>query len=292
MHKAPEVVKSSLHCSPPSDERGSSSDSGEDEDERFYKMDHLKRGKAIIFNHNKFMAISGKKTPEIRKGTHRDARDLKHTLYNFGFDTVVETDKTKEDIDDILESVAQAEEENNESDCILVAVLSHGSKGRIRAFDKKYDESDLWRPFLADKCKSLIGKPKIFIIQACRGVAVDRGVDLDDAEEDDETTGEEEEEEEDDGDGRSIPAHADFLIVWATPTGYKAARRHNSGSIFIQTFCKILQKYGEKEDFFSLLTRVNSSVAKEEFKINGVDRKQISCFNSMLTKHMKLTKKA
>ena len=103
---------------------------------------------------------------------------------------------------------------------------------------------------------------------------------------------EEEEEEEDDGDGRSIPAHADFLIVWATPTGYKAARRHNSGSIFIQTFCKILQKYGEKEDFFSLLTRVNSSVAKEEFKINGVDRKQISCFNSMLTKHMKLTKKA
>jgi len=59
-----------------------------------------------------------------------------------------------------------AKEDHSDADCLLVTVLTHGEKSRfLYAQDTLYKVKDLWLPFTADKCLSLAGKPKIFIIQ-------------------------------------------------------------------------------------------------------------------------------
>jgi caspase-like apoptosis-related cysteine protease len=46
-----------------------------------------------------------------------------------------------------------------------MAVLSHGKKGEISSRDEYYNEESLFAPFTADKCPTLVGKPKLFFIQ-------------------------------------------------------------------------------------------------------------------------------
>jgi len=59
-----------------------------------------------------------------------------------------------------------AEEDHSDADCLLVTVLTHGVNSHVLyAYDCYYDVEELWLPFTADKCLSLAGKPKIFIIQ-------------------------------------------------------------------------------------------------------------------------------
>lgn len=54
-----------------------------------YKMDHPKRGMALIFDHEVFL----NSTLTKRKGTHRDCNELKKTLKKFAFDVTVYHDK-------------------------------------------------------------------------------------------------------------------------------------------------------------------------------------------------------
>ena len=60
-------------------------------------------------------------------------------------------------------------EDHSKSDCILVAIMSHGIDGKVFASDHMYEPSILWDRLTADKVPCLAGKPKIFLIQACRG---------------------------------------------------------------------------------------------------------------------------
>lgn len=57
------------------------------------------------------------------------------------------------------------QENHTDNDLLMVFVLTHGEKDdQIHAFDIEYQVSKLWKPFTAEKCKSLAGKPKIFFI--------------------------------------------------------------------------------------------------------------------------------
>jgi len=59
-----------------------------------------------------------------------------------------------------------AEEDHSDADCLLVTVLTHGEMSNfVHAKECLYSVEKLWLPFTADKCLSLAGKPKIFIIQ-------------------------------------------------------------------------------------------------------------------------------
>jgi hypothetical protein len=49
-----------------------------------------------------------------------------------------------------------------------VVVMSHGVENKIFAKDAGYEPEQLWQPFTADNCKSLLGKPKLFFIQVSK----------------------------------------------------------------------------------------------------------------------------
>ena len=61
--------------------------------------------------------------------------------------------------------IVEAEFDHSKNDCFGVAILSHGDEGIVYGVDKIVLIDALVAPFKGDRCKSLLGKPKIFIIQ-------------------------------------------------------------------------------------------------------------------------------
>lgn len=62
-----------------------------------------------------------------------------------------------------------AKEDHSDFDCFLVVFLSHGENDHIYTYDDKISVQDVTSLFKGDKCKSLVGKPKIFILQVRGG---------------------------------------------------------------------------------------------------------------------------
>lgn len=246
-----------------------------------YKMNHLKRGLAIIFNHE-FFTVSHLKA---RSGTNVDCEQLVNTLKDLGFDVNDFHNSTHKDIVKNLERVAEMDHSNH--DCLVVAVLSHGELGLLYAHDTPYKADTIWSFFTSDKCPTLAGKPKLFFIQACQGDKLDGGTVL-------------KERTETDGQPSTptfrIPSHADFLIAYSTIPGFYSWRNTTRGSWFMQALCIELRDNGFRYDLLTLLTFVSQRVAVD-FESNTPDnitmhqQKQIPCITSMLTRLVKFTPK-
>ncbi len=90
----------------------------------------------------------------------------------------------------------------------MCCLLSHGSEGTIAGTDDEdITIKEIGAHLNGDGCKSLVGKPKMFFIQACRGDSYDEGVHTSGVGVDSDT---------------KIPKEADFLFGFATPSGYVA----------------------------------------------------------------------
>lgn len=46
-----------------------------------------------------------------------------------------------------------------------MVILSHGNEGILYGYDSAYPAHKIWEPFTADRCTSLVGKPKLFFLQ-------------------------------------------------------------------------------------------------------------------------------
>ncbi|XP_029176390.1 caspase-1-like isoform X2 [Nylanderia fulva] len=131
-----------------------------DKESRYYKMDHSKRGVAVIFNQQAF----NNSDLNIHTGIYIECLNLVRTLKSFGFKVWDCHNTTCTDIIRILEAVANMD--HSESDCLVVIVLSHGIYDYLYAADTYYKADVLFNRFTAEKCSTLAGKPKLFFIQA------------------------------------------------------------------------------------------------------------------------------
>jgi caspase 7 len=252
------------------------SDNLVDDVEYVYDMNHRKRGKFIIINNKTFQSQT--KMPE-RSGTDKDAAALYSIFLKFGFDVTLLKDQTTEQMTIIMRDAGR--ENHSDYDCFGVAVLSHGDEGVIFGVDGIISIDRFVNPI--KQCKSLVGKPKIFFFQACRGTDLDCGIESD-------AVGET---------GRPklmIPLEADCLYAYSTVPGYFSWRNSAKGSWFVQALTQILQRpESGKMDLVRILTRVNHAVAYQ-FESNASKpemnrKKQIPSIVSMLTKDLFLTPK-
>ena len=254
-------------------------------DDDFYDMSHQGRGTAVILNHKNYVPYL---CLNRRRGTDRDKDNLFMTLKDLGFDVEVHEDLTYKGIQEVLQRLYNETDHTN-ADCILIAVLTHGEKdGILYANDYPYASKHLWEHFDDVSCRSLAGKPKIFVIQACRGEEYDTGMQVKWSSPHDMTTTQHDANHID----SSLPSYPDVLVMHSTIEGFYSWRHTREGSWFIRSFCQILGQHCKLGmDFLSCMTKVTRMVALEFESKNPNypdinEMKQVPCINSTLTKNL------
>ncbi|XP_010972864.1 caspase-3 isoform X1 [Camelus dromedarius] len=237
-----------------------------------YKMDYPEMGLCLIINIKNFHKSTGM---ACRSGTDVDAANLRETFTNLKYEVRNKNDLTCEEILKLMYNVSK--EDHSKRSSFICVLLSHGEEGVIYGTDGAVDLKKLTSFFRGDSCRSLTGKPKLFIIQACRGTELDCGIETDSGVEDEMAC-------------QKIPVEADFLYAYSTAPGYYSWRNSKDGSWFIQSLCAMLKQYAHKLELMHILTRVNRKVAIE-FESFSIDsafhaKKQIPCIVSMLTKEL------
>ncbi|XP_041759781.2 caspase-3b isoform X1 [Coregonus clupeaformis] len=235
-----------------------------------YNMNYPSLGQCVIINNKNFDRGTGM---SFRKGTDVDARYAMTVFSRLGYKVKVANDQTVQQIQRLLYSVSQ--DDHSQSASFVCVMLSHGDEGVFYGTDGNVELKKLTGLFRGDHCKTLVGKPKLFFIQACRGSDLDCGIETDSV------AGESPE---------RIPVEADFLYAYSTAPGYYSWRNTDTGSWFIQALCEMLHQYGKQLDIMQIMTRVNHKVAHDfeaSSNMPGFNaKKQIPCIVSMLTKDL------
>ena len=128
-----------------------------------YQMKSNPRGLGIIVN-NKIFTCG---MPN-REGTDKGATSLQRLFTHLGFYTNCYNDLTGNQFRSVFSDAAAID--HKKFDCLMVAILTHGIKGKLYSTDGELiPVEDLTKLFNGYHCPSLIGKPKIFLLQVNRG---------------------------------------------------------------------------------------------------------------------------
>ncbi|XP_053663974.1 caspase-1-like [Anopheles marshallii] len=260
-------------------------------DDAHYDMRHEQRGVAVIFNQKNFFHQNQ------RQGTDVDCDNMQQVLSELQFEVRVHKDLMVQEIMEVLNGLA--EENHKHRDCLLVVMMTHGQDNVLHAKDRTFRVDRLWENFIGRACPTLLGKPKLFFIQACRGDNVDKGVRLNQSIQQaartvaSGTARELPQPTVRPGRAKSIqyaiPSMADLLVMYSTYKGHYSWRNTHQGSWFIRALCDELRTHGNTKQLLQLLTAVSRKVAFEFQSVVPGDevlnsRKQMPCIVSMLTR--------
>ena len=210
---------------------------------KYYMPDRNDRGIGVIVTNEKFRG--GKD----RSGVNKDRENIKRMFIAMRLRIFEFTELTSLEIKNELRTVSQNEVKN--SDFVLVVAFStHGDeKDALYGSDGisislRSDIISLFKPLY---CKSLEGKPKIFLIQACRGTSEDHivrnGVYRDALEKEE-----------------IVSIESDILIAYACAPNYRAYRTKREGSWFINDLCTNFMHFQDDYDLVKILTITNQSL--------------------------------
>ncbi|CAI9722935.1 caspasecaspase-3-like [Octopus vulgaris] len=243
-----------------------------------YDMDRNKENLALIINNESFDESTGM---SYRQGSDRDASAIKKALKSLHFKGIDRKNLSVKEMTQIFTDISTMD--HTKHNCFVCVILTHGEDdNQIFGTDGKVSLDTLVEMLLPDRCPSLIGKPKLFFIQACRGTKLDSGVIMHDAaafrDEYQNVT------------SHKVPVWADVLLAYSTVPGFYSWRNSTNGSWFIQSLANILERDGDKLELQQLMLSVNRSVAYE-YESNTSHSfmnkmKQVPSIVSMLTKEL------
>jgi hypothetical protein len=207
-----------------------------------YKMNHAKRGVALVINIRSYDPNPNKL--QERKWSAKDVENLKHALEYLEFDFKLCQNLTKTQIEQELRR--QASIDHSQSDCFLCVVMSHGNEDKIVANDSKdISFKELMAPIKL--CPSLMNKPKLFFFQACRG-----GNEMKRPDSGEVTSGEQhtdrarpsviktDAQSSTPNEKTLFTAESDLLVYNATLPKHYAFGTEKDGTFFIKNVCKVL----------------------------------------------------
>ena len=232
----------------------------------------VRRGECLIIN----QVFSGDKQ-FYREGTEKDEESLIRTWNMIGCNDniTVARDLTKKQIMAKLEHFRRKLEKTR-PDFMVITILSHGYRDKRTGceFIMDINKEGLSVTSLKNKfingysCPSMIGKPKLFFIQACRGKLFQEALSniprqLVMPYDFSETDGEEDEEKVLELDGEKYAHKSWFFIFHSTIKGYVSLRDPSGGTIFIQALCKVLNESWYVNDISTIAMEVNRTIMKE-----------------------------
>ena len=218
-----------------------------------------------------------------RPGSEHDEAELVKTWSKLGCgkNIRVERDLSVDEVTKVLREFRQ-KINSTKPDYIMIAVLSHGKRDTLTGTDYIMDIN--WQGFSVSKiknmfvdgykCPVMLGRPKFFIFQACRGKH--RQVPLDNFRgwpniqvDGEETDGEQDDEKMIEKDGIQYPHKSWFMAYNSTIEGYVSSRNPAKGSIFIQALCKKLNEQWYRSDISSIASGVNKEIMENYGKIQA-----------------------
>ncbi|XP_059178572.1 caspase-14-like isoform X2 [Physella acuta] len=228
---------------------------GSHHEESNYPMDTDPRGFALIINNVNFG-----NTSNDRVGSDEDANRLHNMFKYLGFEVSTERNKTAKEMLQVLKAFAQYRHLHSGS-ALAVAILTHGHENeRLCGVDGQcISRIDIQQIFKIGNCKQMKGKPKLFIIQACRGdsedILTDSAQQLSHdspsfyADSNKIGTGAAER------DLDRTAETADMCFVYSSSLGYKAYRRQ-MGSPFIETLTNCIVQRAHNTEFSEIMREV------------------------------------
>nr|AAF98012.1 caspase 3B [Hydra vulgaris] len=242
--------------------------------DNFYNTNTFPRGTLTIINVKNFMKSSNKHEYP-RLGTDVDAESLCDLFLKLGFKIDRLNNPKSTDVLNILKQAAN--EDYSSMSCCVVALLSHGEEGKIICTNESLNIREITNLFCT---KALAGKPKLFLIQACRGTEYMESLDTVDGL----------------GPGLSnepnvldVTVESDFLYAYSTVLGYYSWSSQKLGSWFINAAVSVFRDYAHKMDVLRLLTRVNKEVSEKTSITDNLtkdNKKQIGSLISLLRKEL------
>ncbi|KAK7113005.1 caspase-3-like isoform X2 [Littorina saxatilis] len=250
-----------------------------------YNFNFKRRGLFLLINNKNFTRETKQ---EPREGSDVDAERLEERFQDLGFDVRRFDDVTRGKMATLMYDAAA--QDHSDADCFACAILSHGMEGYVYGTDGRVSLEVLTLPFKGERCPCLVGKPKLFFVQACGKSRLHHGGEVSDSQLSLLPPEEDVIEAAAQVNCRRIPVEADFLFSYSTVPGFFSWRNNQEGSWFIQALCIVLENYGTKMELLHMLTHVNRIVAYEfascsdkEFTDN---KKQMPCLVSMLTRYV------
>ena len=178
-----------------------------------------------------------------RDGAERDDENLSQTFKTLGYMCHVFRDQTAEQILELIQNMAALD--HTQYNSFVCCLLSHGESGKIYGSDDKpVYIKDIEQDIIS--IPSLIGKPKIFIIQADRGsrIASAHARVIDDK-------------------FYLLPQDNDVFFGYATTPYSKSFRFTDTGSWYIIELTKALQTYHKELDLVSMVQIAHHQVATD-----------------------------
>jgi caspase 7 len=251
-----------------------------------YYMNNEKRGNALIINIKKYVNDAHKE----RKWSKRDEENLTNTLTNLDFDIKIHQDLTKEQLESVM--LEQATIDHRNSDCFLCVIMSHGNQEKIVASDnKEISFEQIMAPIKT--CASLVNKPKLFFIQACRGendaefasskqrsssaqsISSNRGGTKSNMTDHDKNTiPNDSQQHNNKSQTTKIENESDLLVYYSTlPNHLSFSKKVSEGTIFIKSLCEVFNTYAYKNlphknlSLSQMITKINESVMSQGVQI-------------------------
>jgi len=209
-----------------------------------YQMNRRPHGIAVIINNSEFY------NNELfsRPGSQVDEDNLRVTWEYLQYDVRILKNVTASELTRQLMQISQQSHESYDS--FVCCILSHGDLNVVCGADGRSVKIDkVAGLFKGNFCPTLVNKPKLFFLQACRGKDGDGGVPTDQRDGDEE-----------DSFRYSLPREADFLFSYATSPGNVSWRSPRYGTWYVSSLCQVLVDNASQLDLLSMLTMVNSKV--------------------------------
>ena len=191
-------------------------------------------------------------------GGKKDKKQLEVLFTALGFKVKIHQNLTGKKIVDTVKSYGDMQH----SGAFFLIILSHGTsinnKPAVAGTDSEaVVVQDLERFFYASNCNSLSGKPKIFLIDACRGGKEEKTFNPTSASGMTTKTSDTSLKRQDSTATRSDSL--DFFIIYAATDG-NVSFATPEGSILTQAFVKVISKADETDSLTDIITKVRVKV--------------------------------
>ncbi|XP_019614152.1 PREDICTED: malignant fibrous histiocytoma-amplified sequence 1 homolog [Branchiostoma belcheri] len=227
-----------------------------------YKMTSDPRGVALIISNTIFLEPENN-----RQGGEKDLDRLGEICDKLKLHQEIKENLTAQEIEVVTKDVSKRD--HSSYDCFVLFLLSHGTETGVLGTDGQHVSVDsIISSFQA--CKSLVGKPKLFFIQACRGGKPSRtsqtgteasyGSTEATASQPPPSAAPATPAESPDA-GETSPSDSDRLVMYATVHGRVSWRDINTGTWLIQVLADVINEHADTKELHDMLWRVNAGVA-------------------------------